>query len=190
MDLSGIRCYNTIIKHMEVKIVKKNLFKALCIALTVIMAACMFAACGSSGEGGGSEKEVKGETQTWGRFTLLVPENMNLKGGNILNENDPTVVTVKENDNDFHYVMFNLYDEDTCKSSVEGTKSANDGSQEFTMDVNGVTWKGVSYEYFSSPGFQMYGQVDGQYVLCGGFYFSYDSEIVKAILGSLKVAAE
>lgn len=171
---------------------KKNLmFKALCIALTVIMAAFMFAACGGSGEGGdngGDAKEVKGETQTWGRYTILVPEKMELVGGNILDPEDPTIVTVKDSDSSLHYVMCTIYSEESCKNSVEGTKTGNNG-EDVTMDINGVTWTGVKYTWSGSDGFSMYAQVDGEWVLASGFFHAYDSEITKAILGSIKVSA-
>ena len=166
-------------------------FKLVCAVLALIMAAGMFAACSGEGnnDGGSGAKEVKGETQTWGRFTLLLPEGMILKGGNMFDENDPSIVTIKDAENELHYLMFNLYDEDTCKSSLESTKSAN-GGEDFTMEANGVTWTGVFYNTFSYEGFQMYGEVDGQYVLVGGYYYGHEHEITKAVVSSLKVAAE
>lgn len=172
---------------------KSIMFKILCLVLAVVMSACVFAACGG-GEGGsgsgdnGGKDTVTGETQTWGRYTILVPENMVLKGGNVLDENDPTIVSVKDSDNDLHYVMCTLFSEESCKSSVDSTKSINNG-EDITIDINGVTWTGVKYSAFSSDGFSMYGKVDGEWVLASGFYHGYDSAITTAILGSLAVSA-
>ena len=152
------------------------------------MTAFAFAACGGGeggGEGGGNN--VKGETGSWGKYTeILVPEGMTLKGGNILDENDPTIVKLNDTDNEFHWILFNIYDEDTCKSSIASTKEVNNG-EDVTIEINGTTWTGVSYKSLSADGFQMYGQVDGQYVLAGGFYYAYDSAVVQAVIASLHV---
>lgn len=168
---------------------KSVLFRTVCIALTVIMAAFMFAACGSGGSGGeNNAKEVKGETKTWGRYTILVPEKMELSGGNVLDPEDPTVVTVRDTDSVLHYVMCTIFPEESCKSSVEGTKESNSG-ENVTIDINGVTWTGTKYTWSGSDGFSMYAQIDGEWVLASGFYHAYDSEITRAILGSIKVSA-
>ena len=44
------------------------------------------------------DKEITGETKTWGVFTVLVPEGWELKGGNVLDENDQNVCSVKKSD--------------------------------------------------------------------------------------------
>ena len=188
----------------------KKAFKitALLMALTLIIA--VFAACGdseSSSEAGGSAADVqsgaaggsaadvqsgaagdaKGETQTWGNITVLVPEGMNLKGGNILDENNPDIVNVKKDDNELNYFLITIVDsEDDAKSSLELTRSANEGAKDVTIDA-GAAWKGVTYQSLNMDVFQVYGTVDGKVVTVQAFGFAADDSTTKDVLSSIKV---
>ena len=115
---------------------------------------------------------------------------MNLTGGNILDSEDPKVLTLKENGNDFHYIMLNIYSLETCQSSVAGTKDYNENAEDVTIEINGVTWTGVAYKYAGmTDAFQMYAQFGDDCVLAGGFYYAYNSAEVQAVLGSITLGA-
>ena len=42
------------------------------------------------------DKEITGKTETWGVFTVLVPDGWELKKGHTLDEKDPNYCTVKK----------------------------------------------------------------------------------------------
>ena len=165
----------------------KNLIKLIAIALIVSVVAVALASCGGNSEGG-SDNAPAGETQTWGNITVLVPDGMELKGGNILDENDPDVVNIHEKDNELHYFLITLGDsEDDAASSIEATKEYNEGAEDYTIDIGGVKWTGVKYDYMG-PVFQAYGTVNGQIVMVQCYGFESDGATTTAVLQSIKPA--
>ncbi len=175
----------------------KTLKKALILllALTLVFS---FVACGGTTPSNGSEDDgdnggaggdaVKGETRTWGNFTVLVPEGMTLKGGNLLNAEDPDCFNLHLTDNELHYVMIDLaLDEESAKDGVATTKEMNEDSDPKDVTLTaGAAWTGVSYNYYGSCDcFQIYATVNGRVVVARGAYYAFDSATVKAILSSL-----
>ncbi len=170
----------------------KSLIKFIAFALVVSVAVFAFASCGGKTEGGDTESTAdnapKGETQTWGNITIFVPDGMELKGGNILNENDPDVVNIHEKENEMHYYLVTLGDdEEDASSSIEATKEYNEGAEDITLDIGGVKWTGVKYD-FMGPVFQVYGTVNGQIVMVQCYGFESDSATTSAVLQSIKPA--
>ncbi len=66
------------------------------------------------------DKEITGETKTWGVFTVLVPEGWELKGGNVLDENDQNVCSVKKSD--FSYFDLKSEKDDVMKQQYDYNK--------------------------------------------------------------------
>ncbi len=66
------------------------------------------------------DKEITGETKTWGVFTVLVPEGWELKGGNVLDENDQNVCSVKKSD--FSYFDLKSEKDDIMKNQYDYNK--------------------------------------------------------------------
>ena len=160
----------------------KKSFRILCAALAVVTCA-VFAAC----SGGLIPEKITGEEQTWGRYTLLVPDSTVLQGGNVLDPNDPDVMKLCDKNNDFHYLMFNIFSLESCLNSIKGTKEVNANAEDITLDLDGTVWTGVKYDSLGTDGFQMYAQLGGEAVLVSGYFYGYDSALVKAVLGSLKL---
>lgn len=179
-------------------------FRTALILMLAVLMVVSIAACGkndaasgsdtssgaSSGDAGDSGNvAVQGKTETWGNITVAVPEGMNLKGGNALDENNPDVVNISEADNAMHYFLITVVDtEEQAASDIDSTREFNEGAQDVTVDA-GVQWKGVQYDYSGSPVFHIYGVVDGRAVEVQSYSFAPDSDTAKAILGSLKIAA-
>jgi hypothetical protein len=184
----------------------KNIIKFICLSLVLVMCVAVFAACGdkngtdtkSTDTAAGTKAaddtkaaEVSGEKQTWGEFTVLVPSGMTLKGGDMLNADATDAFTLSMSDNESKQLRFSIEDEETCTSSVDTTKEMNEDSnpEDVEFTAGGVTWKGVAYVYAgTSPCFQIYGEVNGRFVLVGSSYIAYDDAAVTAALGSLEVA--
>lgn len=129
----------------------------------------------------------KGALKTWGNITVLVPHGMTLTGGSPENAHDLDFATVTKKDNTMNYILFIVGDsEDEAKTNLETTRSTNQDCKDITLEA-GTTWKGISYTYSDMDVLQLYSIVNGRIatVQCCGF--TPDSEIVKAMLSSLKL---
>ncbi len=175
----------------------KKFTKIAAIVMALLLCCAAFASCGgdngSSDSKGGdtssaaADTSVSGKTETWGNITVLVPDDMTLKGGNILDEKNPDVVNISKKDNATNYILITINDsEDGAKSGVKSTKEANKGSKDVEFEA-GEEWEGVSYEYSGSPAFQAYAEFDGRYAVAQSFGFATDDDVTKAVLSSLKV---
>ncbi len=176
----------------------KKFMKITAIVMALALLVCAFASCGGQGSGDASSADggaaaadaVKGETQTWGNITVLVPEDMTLKGGNVLDEKNPDVVNISKKDNAMNYFLITINDdEEGVKSGIDSTREVNDGAKDVTVDA-GASWKGVTYEYSGMDVFQIYADFDGRFAVVQSYGFAADSDVSKAILSSLKVAAK
>lgn len=173
----------------------KKIIKIAALAMALALTIGVFAACGgnsSSSSAGGSDSaaaadSVKGETQTWGNITVLVPKGMTLTGGNILNDKDPDIVNIAKKDNALNYFLITIKDnEEDVKGGIESTRSINDGCKDVTIDA-GASYTGVCYEYSGMDVFHVYGKVDGRIAIVQCYGFAPDSDTTKAVLSSLKV---
>ena len=173
----------------------KKAIRILALVMAMLLAVGVFAACGESGGSGDKVSDggesVKGETKTWGNITVLVPEGMTLKGGNILDENDPDVVNISKTDNAMNYFLITVDDdEEDAKGGIDSTREINSGCEDVTVEAGGKTWKGVKYQYSGNDVFQIYATVDGRVPVVQCYGFAPDSDTSKAILASLKIAAK
>lgn len=175
----------------------KKFIKITAVVMALLMCCAIFASCGEtkgdngSGEGSSAAADtVKGKTETWGNITVLVPEDMKLKGGNVLDEKNPDVVNISKNDNATNYFLITINDTvDGVKSGLDSTKEANKGSKDATFKA-GAEWTAVTYEYSGSPAFQAYAEIDGRFAVVQSFGFATDDDYTTAVLSSLKVAAK
>ncbi|MBQ8975616.1 MAG: hypothetical protein IJ072_07860 [Oscillospiraceae bacterium] len=185
---------------------KNNVIRIFALVLALMLMLAALSACGGkksgspaddAGNGDATEAtesgaaEVAGAEETWGNITLLIPEGMTLKGGSLIDEDDPNVLSVTLDENETHYIMVNVVEEETAKTSIDTTKEMNASSdpEDVTVDACGVTWTGVAYKYAGmSDCFQLNGNVNGKTVLLSGGWFAYNDPTTTAVLGSLKVA--
>ena len=176
-------------------------FAALLMALALVI--CAFAACGGSKdpepanddgndtpatEAPAADDGVKGTVEEHGYYTVLVPEGYTLKHEDVFGDNDPKSFNINLNDSSFTYFMFNLYSKDNAESSIEMTKSMNEGASDVSVVYNGVTWTGVAYDSLGIACFSLiasFGEDD--YVIVSGAGNAYDSAITDAVLSSLTV---
>lgn len=137
-----------------------------------------------------SNKEITGSEQTWGVFTVMVPDGWTLKGGNFLDENEPNICSVRKTD--FNFFDIKNEKEEVQKQQYEYNKKTYTNEQKDlpATTLGGIEWNGFQYGNDFGGGFELYGQSNGKFlrVSCAGF--SFDSPETKAILGSLKVSDE
>ena len=174
----------------------KNVLKIVAFLMVLVFAVGALAACGDNGgnggnggdNGGNQAASVKGSTEEWGYYKVLVPEGYTLKGGNLLDENDKGKFNLNSNNDALTYFMFSLFDEEGAKDSVDTTKEINEGAKDVTATYNGVTWTGVAYESIGYQCFSMYGDFGGgHFVVLSAVGNTYDSDIANAVLSSLVV---
>lgn len=137
-----------------------------------------------------SNKEITGSEQTWGVFTVMVPDGWTLKGGDFLDENEPNKCSVRKTD--FNFFDIKNEKEEVQKQQYEYNKKTYTNEQKDlpATTLGGIEWNGFQYGNDFGGGFELYGQSNGKFlrVSCAGF--SFDSPETKAILGSLKVSDE
>lgn len=132
--------------------------------------------------------ELTGAEQTWGIYTVMVPDGWTLKGGDYFDENDPDVCAVKKSD--FSYFEFKSETESTQKQQYEYNKSnyTNEQTDIPATMVGDIEWTGFQYGNDFGGGFELYAQAEGKFlrVSCAGFKF--DSPEAEFVLSSLKVS--
>ena len=200
-------------KHISRKLIKAGALTAAAILTVLCAAACQngdkkddassavrssaaesSAAQSSAAESSDEKSEASqaantADGETWGNITVFVPDGMTLTGGNALDAKNPDVLTIKKNDNELNYFLITASDdEDSAKSGIESTREFNEGAKDVSVDA-GTTWTGVTYEYFGTPAFHIYGTVDGRVAVIQSYGFAADSDETKSVLGSIKLAA-
>ncbi len=131
---------------------------------------------------------LTGETQTWGVYTVLVPEGWKLRQGDVLDDNDPNYCSVKKSD--FSFFDFKSEKEETQKQQYENNKKTYTLNQKDlpAATIAGIEWNGFEYGDDFTPGFELYGTSNGRFLRVSGAGFKFDSPETKAILGSLKIS--
>lgn len=85
---------------MKRSILARSVSIILATSLMLGMTACgdssnTYSSSEVSSSSAGSE-EVKGESKTWGLFTVLVPDGWTLKGGDVFDEKDGNICSVRK----------------------------------------------------------------------------------------------
>ena len=133
------------------------------------------------------DKEITGETKTWGVFTVMIPEGWEFKGGDTFDENDPNYCSVKKSD--FSYFDLKSEKDEVMKNQYEYNKKTYTSNQKDipATKVGDIEWTGFEYGSDFGDGFELYAVSNGKNirVSCAGFKF--DSPEAKAILASIKL---
>ena len=132
-------------------------------------------------------REITGTTETWGVYTLLVPEGWELRKGDVFDDQSPDYCSVKKSD--FSYFDFKNEKEETQKSKYEYNHKT------YTLDqkdlpattIAGIEWNGFEYGDSFVPGFELYATANGKFIRVSCAGFSFNSPEAQAILGSLKI---
>ena len=133
------------------------------------------------------EKAITGETKTWGIYTFLLPEGWTLRGGDVFNDNDETVCSVKKSD--FSYFELKCETEDVQQRQYNYNKKTYTLNQKDlpATSIAGIEWNGFEYGSELSKGFELYGSFGGRFLRVSGVGFAFDSPEAKSLLESLKV---
>ena len=159
-------------------------FKITCVVLTLVLALTLLAACG----GGEDAADVKGETQTWGEITLFVPEEYTLKGGDMFGEEAPNRLTLNKGESSFEYIMVGSgYTEDEAASSIDMTRSVNEGCEDIEITAGANTWTGVAYNSLGVDCVSVSAPIGDGYVLITSAGAAKDDAAFNKVLESIVV---
>ncbi len=142
--------------------------------------------------------KLTGTTGSWGVYAeVFVPDGMKLIGGSNIDKEDQNSMWIQQSDNALYYYLFAISTEEQCQKDVAATKEYNQGLEkvsemkDVSIKIGEYEWVGVTYLYqtYSGPSdvVQMYAVIGEKAVNVRMAGFSYDSEITKAILGSIKL---
>lgn len=157
--------------------------KFLAVLLATVLALGIVA-CGSKGDSG-SGSDVKGEKQTGGNITVLVPENMSLTQGDLLDKSNPDAVSISETKNALKYIQVFVKEETAIDDSMDMTREVN--SECTFKDVTIGNFSGYSYDSNGINCIQLKGKVGDKNVQIAAAYFDNDDEILKAVIDSVEI---
>ena len=134
------------------------------------------------------DKEITGKTETWGVFTVLVPDGWTLRKGDALDENDQTVCSVKKSD--FSYFDLKSEKDDVMKQKYDYNKKTYTQDQKDlpATKVGDIEWNGFEYGGDFNKGFELYATVNGKNIRVSSCGFKFDSPEAKAVLASIKLS--
>ena len=132
---------------------------------------------------------VKGATTKWGQFTFSVPASVTFKGGDVFDENDTRVCSLKVSD--FKYFEFKTESEDIMKQKYEYNKSTYTTEQsDISETINGINWTGFQYsDGWGGYGFELYTTVNNTCVRVSSAGYKFDDDLTKSILENFSVSA-
>ena len=182
----------------------KKAFRKMTVVLGLVLVAGAMTACGGSSTSTTSAPAAQTEavteaeteapkagvtiakTETWGDYTVGVPEGWEFKKGDTFDENDTKYCSVKKSS--LSYFDFKMETEETMKKQYEYNKNTYTNEQ---TDVSGkygdIDWTGFQYsDGWGGYGIELYSTVNGKPVRVSAT-FKFDSEEAKAVLGSLKI---
>ena len=78
------------------------------LTLAILFTLC---ACGKKEEAAPGKESITGKTETYGCFSVLVPEGMELEPGDLLDSSNPDAFTVMDSEEAFRYILVSANDE-------------------------------------------------------------------------------
>ena len=132
-------------------------------------------------------KDITGEVKTWGIYQVLIPDGWTLRGGDVFDDNDERLCSVKKSD--FSYFELKCETEDVQQRQYnynKNTYTLNQADLPATT-IAGIEWNGFEYGNELTKGFELYGSSNGRFLRVSGVGFAFGSAEAKAVLGSIKV---
>ena len=128
--------------------------------------------------------DEEGERAAVNKLSAVVPEGLEL--------NTEYTMIINVIDGDGNNMTAYSEDLEDAKEKVDDAKKAyaDNDVKEVEFDLGGVTWKGVSYVFYDSDNFVIYGIVDGQCIYASGYKYGCDSEEARTFLSSIKYISD
>ena len=128
-----------------------------------------------------------GSTETWGDYTVGIPEGWTFRKGDFFDEEDTRYCSVKKSD--FSYFDFKMEDDNVAQQQYKYNKDTYTNEQE---DVSGtfgdISWEGFQYsDGWGGYGFELIASVNGKNIRVSSCGFRFDSAETALVLGSLVI---
>lgn len=139
------------------------------------------------GESSAAE-ELKGSDQTWGCFTVMVPDGWTFTKGDTFDENDERYCSVKKSD--FSYFDLKSETEEIQTKQYEyNKKTYTNGQKDIpATKIGEIEWTGFEYGNDFGGGFELYAKTGDKFLRVSSAGFKFDGPETKAVLGSLKIS--
>jgi len=126
-------------------------------------------------------------TETWGDYTVGVPEGWEFRKGDFLDENDTKYCSVKKSD--FKFFDFKMEEEQVANNQYNYNKNTYTNEQEDIAGKYGdIDWTGFQYsDGWGGYGFELIATVNEKYVRVSCSGYKFDSEEAKLVLESLVI---
>ena len=134
-------------------------------------------------------QNIPGTNTTWGQFTFVVPAGVAFKGGDVFDENDTRICSLKVSD--FKYFEFKTESADVMKQKYDYNKSTYTTEQsDISKIINGINWTGFQYsDGWGGYGFELYTTVNNTCVRVSSAGYKFDDDLTTSILENFSVAA-
>ena len=177
--------------------------KAIAITLALLLALSVLAACGKGGSKSGKSGEtttaaptVPGETKSWGKLSVLVPDGFSFEKGTMTDDADENGLRLTKTNDTFpnFYLYFTVMGLEEAQNNVDTTREWNQDSHD-VQDVADYqtgdnTWTGVCYsnETGTWTCYAIYTMLDDGNVIYA-MICSKDMDVTNAVLASVDLAA-
>lgn len=140
-----------------------------------------------SDEGSEKSEDLTGEEQSWGCFTVLVPNGWTFRKGDVFDDNDERYCSVKKSD--FSYFDLKNENEETATNHYEYNKKTYTNEQRDipATKIGDIEWTGFEYGNDFGGGFELYAKVGDKFLRISSAGFKFDGIVTKTVLGSLKI---
>ena len=134
-----------------------------------------------------ADTETIASTETWGDYTVGIPEGWTFRKGDAFDDADTRYCSVKKSD--FKYFDFKMETEETMTKQYEYNKNTYTNEQtDISGTYGGIDWTGFQYsDGWGGYGFELYAITNGKPVRVSSCGFKFDSPEAEAVLGSLKI---
>ena len=160
---------------------KSNSFFFLLILFSLLL--CL-SACGKNNPG----SDVGGETKSFGKISVFLPEGMLLTGGSIFDSNDENELQITTPDEFVPYFLVSVKKAETAEKDLASAKEKNGGSEIESFKTGKNVWHGVAYEYNGTPCFLLIAQIKENTFEVMSEGYSHEDAVPYAVLSSLKNA--
>lgn len=143
---------------------------------------------GDAGSASDSVDMAAAAEQKWGDFTIKVPSNWKLEGGDFSDKEDKRIFKVKKSD----LVYFEIKDEeseDKMKMKYDSVKTTYTNEQtEVSGKIGDIDWTGFQYsDGMGGYGFELYGKAGSKFLRISACGYKFDDPTTTAVLETLKV---
>ena len=174
----------------------KRTYRILSLLLALVLTLSLFTACGKKSSKQNSDQPgqtdapapagIKGETVSDHGWSVLVPEGFQLQEPSDISYYDFAVTK-----SSFYYFYFITEDDnERIQKDYEYNKNTYTNEQEDVEATYGAnTWTGFQYsDGWGGYGFEVYTTLDGKLIRVASAGFQFDSDVARAVLGSVAKA--